>query len=117
MIRSALGYLVLAIVGLVAAVVGATAYRTIPPFGVILCIVLMLVATIFARTWKEWSGIGVFAGVWAVMTYVLSLEGPGGSLLIATDVLGYAWLLGASLAVVAVCMVPRSVLFGRDNVA
>ncbi|WP_061963894.1 hypothetical protein [Demequina aurantiaca] len=117
MIRSALGYLVLAIVGLIAALVGASAYRAIAPFGLVLCILLMLVATVFARTWKEWSGIAVFAGAWAVLTYVLSLEGPGGSLLIATDGYGYGWLFGGSLAIVVVCLIPRRVLFGRNDVA
>ncbi|WP_430867518.1 hypothetical protein [Demequina aurantiaca] len=117
MIRSVLAYVVLGVVGLVVALVGATAYRSIPPFGVALCIVLMLSATVFARAWKDWSGIGVFAGVWAVATYVLSMEGPGGSLLIATDSLGYAWLIGGTTAVIVVCLIPRHVLFGRVDVA
>jgi hypothetical protein len=117
MIRSALAYVVLAVVGSIAALVGATAYRAIPPFGVVLCLVLMVVATIFARAWKDWGGIGVFAGAWAVVTYLLSLEGPGGSVLIATDRLGYVWLFGGMISVVVVCLIPRQILFGSKDVA
>jgi hypothetical protein len=117
MIRSALAYVVLAVAGVVIALVGASAHRAVPPVGVILSIVLVLCATVFARSWKNWSGIGVFAGAWAIMTYVVSLEGPGGSVLIATDALGYAWLIGGVLAIIVVCMVPRSLLFGRADVA
>lgn len=116
MIRSALAYVVLAVVGFITALVGATAYRAIPPFGVILCIFLMLVATTFARSWKDWNGIGVFAGVWAVMTFLLSLEGPGGSHLITTDTLALVWTFGGALAVVLVCLIPAGLLYGRENV-
>lgn len=117
MIRSALAYFVLAIAGVALALVGATAHRAFPPVGVVLCVVLVLAATVFARTWREWNGIAVFAGGWAFTTYFLSLEGSGGSVLIATDALGYGWLIGGSLAIAAVCVVPRSILFGRTDVA
>lgn len=115
--RSVLAYVVLGVLGVITALVGSTAYRAIPPFGLLLCILLMLIATTFARAWKNWNGIGVFAGTWAITTYILSMEGPGGSVLIATDALGYAWLIGGTLAVVAVCMIPRRILFGREDVA
>jgi len=117
MIRSALAYVVLALAGLVTALVGATAHRALPPIGAVLCIVLMIAATVFARSWKDWLGVSIFAGFWAVMTYVLALEGPGGSVLIATDGLGYSWLIGGAAAIVVVCMVPRTLLFGRADVA
>lgn len=117
MIRTALAYVVLALAGLVTAVVGAAAHRSVPPLGAALCILLMIAATLFARSWKEWWGISVFAGLWVLATGVLALEGPGGSVLLATDALGYTWLIGGSVAIVAVCMVPRSILFGRSDVA
>lgn len=115
MIRTAAAYFVLTLAGLITALVGAVAHRSVPPVGAILCVALMVAATIFARSWKDWMGIGVFAGCWAVMTGVLAQEGPGGSVLIATDALGYTWLIGGALAIIAVCMVPRGILFGRND--
>lgn len=116
MIRSVVAYAVLAIAGIVTAMVGASAHRSIPPFGPILSILLVVAMALFARSWKDWAGIGASAGLWAVATALLSLEGPGGSVLIAQDALGYSWLIGGMLAIMIVSMVPRSVLFGRADV-
>jgi len=116
MIRSVVAYVVLAVAGIVTAMVGASAHRSIAPFGAILSIVLVVAMALFARSWKNWAGIGVCAGLWAVTTALLSLEGPGGSVLIAQDALGYSWLIGGTLAIMIVSMVPRAVLFGRADV-
>ncbi len=110
--KQALGYLVLIGGGIVTASVGAVAYRSIPPVGVIGCVLMVLLAATFARTWLSWSGLATFAGTWMAATFVWALEGPAGSVLIAQDALGVGWLAGAAAAIIVTSTLPRKVLVG-----
>lgn len=112
--KDSVGYLIIAVAGLLVATVGAIAYRSIPPYGDVLSVVMVLLAAVFSRTWLSWTGLGLFAGVWAVLTYVWTLEGPGGSVLIAADGLGYGWLAGGVGAIVVASLLPRKLLVGDD---
>ena len=95
--KDALGYVVLAIGGVITASVGAVAHRGYPPYGVIASIVMLGFAALFARAWLGFVGIGILGGAWAVMTFVWALEGPGGSVLIAQDALGIGWLVAEDI--------------------
>ncbi|MFV0634209.1 hypothetical protein [Demequina sp.] len=113
--KDALAYAVLACGGVITASVGAVAHRGYPPFGVLACVVMVALAAVFARAWLGYGGLGVFAGTWMVATFVWSLEGPGGSVLIAQDALGVAWLAGASIVIVAASVVPSKWLVGEHG--
>jgi len=110
--KVALAYLVLAAGGLITASVGAVAHRGYPPLGVIGAVVMVAFAAVFARTWLGFAGLAVFAGTWVAMTLVWSLDGPGGSVLIAQDGLGISWLVGSAVVIVAASIVPSRVLVG-----
>ncbi|WP_084078926.1 hypothetical protein [Demequina sp. NBRC 110057] len=112
--KDSLGYVIIAVAGLLVASVGAVAYRSIPPFGDVLSVLMVLLAAVFARTWLSWTGLGLFATLWALMTYVWTLAGPGGSVLIAADGLGYGWLAGGVVAIVVASVLPRKLLVGND---
>ncbi|WP_061960757.1 hypothetical protein [Demequina flava] len=112
--KGSLGYVVVGLAGLLTATVGAVAYRSIPPWGAVLAIIMVLAAAVFARTWQSWVGLGIYAGLWAVTTMVWSLNGPGGSVLIAQDALGVTWLVGAAVAIVVAAFVPVKLLVGDD---
>lgn len=107
-----LGYLVLVVGGIVSATVGAVAYRSVPPVGLIGCVVMVLFASAFARAWLGWAGLGAYAGTWLVVTSLWALEGSGGSVLIVQDGWGIGWLVGAAAAIIAVSVVPARVLVG-----
>ena len=107
-----LGYVVLVAGGIVSATVGAVAYRSVPPVGLIGCVVMVLFAAAFARAWLGWAGLGVYALTWLMVTSVWALEGSGGSVLIVQDGWGIGWLVGAAVAIVAVSVVPSRVLVG-----
>ena len=108
-----LGYAVLAAGGIVTATVGAVAYRSVPPLGLIGCVLMVLFAAAFARAWLGWSGLGAYAGLWLVATSVWALEGSGGSVLIVQDGWGAGWLVGAVLAIMVVSGLPSRVLVGN----
>lgn len=107
-----LGYVVLVLGGVVTATVGAVAYRSTPPLGLIGCVAMVLFAAAFARAWLGWTGLGTYAGVWLMATSVWALEGSGGSVLIVQDAWGIGWLVGAAVALVVVSLLPARVLVG-----
>lgn len=107
-----LGYVVLVVGGIITATVGAVAYRSTPPLGLIGCVLMVLFAAAFARAWLGWSGLGAYAGVWLVTTSLWALEGSGGSVLIVQDAWGIGWLVGAVIAIVVVSVLPTRVLVG-----
>ncbi len=111
--KDSVGYLVLLVSGAIVATVGSVAYRSIPPFGVALAIVMVAFAAVFARAWLSWTGLGLFAAVWMSVTFVWTLAGPGGSVLIAADTLGYAWLAGGVIAIVVAALLPKKLLVGE----
>ncbi|MFW2513958.1 hypothetical protein ACNI3K_09290 [Demequina sp. SO4-13] len=113
--KDSLGYAVLLGGGLVTATVGAVAHRTYPPFGVVMCLLMVALGAAFARTWLAWPGLALFAGAWMAMTFVWALEGPGGSVLIVQDPLGVAWLAGGSIAIVVAAVVPSRLLVGAHG--
>lgn len=98
---------VIALMGAVVALVGAGSHRALSGVGLVLCLLLVGVGTVFVRAWRDRMGLAVFGVAWAVMTVVLAGEGPGGSLLIVRDVFGYGWLGGGVAMLVAVAVVPR----------
>ncbi len=114
--RRALEIVVCALLGAIVAAVGAVAYRSYPPIGVILSVFLVLVAAVFVRTWSRWVGVIAFAVPYVALSVLFSRTGPGGSLLIAPDALGYGWLYGGAGAVVIACLLPARMLGGGRSV-
>ena len=113
MVKSLLSYALVAVMGAVVAVVGVGAHRASPYMGLALALVMVAAGALFARTWRSWSGLGIYAGTWLVLTTVFAGEGPGGSALIAGDRLGLIWSIGGAVLIVAAAMVPRHMLVGR----
>ncbi len=108
--------LVSGILGAVSAIVGGIAHRGFPPFGVILSVLLVLLAAVFVRTWSGWTGVIAFAVPFVILTYLFTRVGPGGSLLIAGDTLGWSWIYGGAGAVVIACLLPPRLLGGGRSV-
>lgn len=107
----------LALLGVGVATVGVGAHRAYGYIGVALGLILVVTASLFARAWGRWLGYAVFAAAWAAMTTVYAQRGPADSILIAADNQGYLWLYGGAIAIVAVALVPRRVIEGRDVTA
>jgi len=114
--RTALAILVSAGLGAIIACVGAVAHRSVPPFGVILSVLLVMVAVVFVRAWVGWLGVIALAVPFILLTTLFSRPGPAESLLIAGDPLGYAWLYGSAGAVVITCILPARLLGGGPSV-
>lgn len=117
MAKSVLAYALIVVMGAVVAVVGASAHRAFPWWGLTLSIAMVVAGAVFARAWKLWAGLATFALVWLMLTSVFAQEGPGGSLLVAGDHLGLSWAVGGAVAMVVAALLPRTLLMGSDDVA
>lgn len=115
MARSIGSYAVIAVLGVIAALVGGGAHRSYGWIGLVLCLALMVMASVFARAYRGFAGLGLFAGAWMLMTVPLASEGPGGSALIAVDALGLGWVIGGAVVVVIAAFLPRSLIVGREG--
>jgi len=114
--RRALEIVVCGFLGAIVASVGAVAYRSYPPVGVILSVLLVLASTVFVRTWSGWIGVIAFAVPFVALTFAFTRTGQGGDLLITPDGLGYGWLYGGAGAVVIACLLPARMLGGGPSV-
>ncbi|MBO9570272.1 MAG: hypothetical protein J7503_15810 [Cellulomonas iranensis] len=94
--------------GLLAGAVGTVMHRSIRPWGLVLCLALVLAVALTTRAWAGWPAyVAASVGV-LVAVQVLSSEGPGGDVLVpAGDGWGWAWVIGAVVALGSVALVPR----------
>jgi len=115
--RSAAQIIVSALLGAAVAIVGAVSHRSIPPYGVVLSVLLVLMAVLFVRAWGSWTAVIAYAVPFVLLTYVFTREASGGSLLIAADGLGYGWLYGSTGAIVCACVLPARMLGGGRRVS
>ncbi|KSW29598.1 hypothetical protein [Cellulomonas sp. B6] len=95
-------------VGLGAGTIGTVMHRAIRPWGLVLCVALVLAAALVTRAWAGWAGwFATVVGTLAA-AQVLSGRGPGGDVLVpAGDAWGWAWAVGAVVALGLVALVPR----------
>lgn len=116
MSRTLLGLTALAVAGVVVGAAGTGAHRYEPAWGLTLCIVLVVSAATFARAWRGWWGLMVFAQVWVATVLTLYFyHGPGDSILILSDKLGLGWMIGGSVATVVPAFLPRRLMTRQDD--
>ncbi|WP_143338145.1 hypothetical protein [Demequina sp. NBRC 110054] len=117
MMRRALGLGGLLVMGAAIAAIGTLSHRTYPFYGVIAVVVMTFTGALFARAWHDWAGLALYSGAWAIVVFLLAQAGPGGSVLIVEDALGYTYLLGSAAAIVLVSFTPSFLIKGREHVA
>jgi small-conductance mechanosensitive channel len=89
------------LLGIVIGVVGTAVHRSRPPLGLILALLIVLVAALFARASTGWVGMLALAMGIGSTTAVLGASGPGGDVLVVADTLGYVWYVGAAVVALA----------------
>lgn len=107
---AALGKTILtAFVGIVVGVIGTIMHRSVQPWGLVLCLSLVLAAAATARAFGgliAWIGFVVGLGVTVL---ALSQKGPGGDVLVPSgQKLGMVWLLGSVAVAVVAMLLPRA---------
>lgn len=105
-----------ALVGVLVGLVGTVAHRAhllmdLPGgvgAGIVLALLAVLAAGILSRAWGGLAGLLGLGIGWVVVVQLLSLEGPGGDVLVPSEPVGYVWIYGGLLVVAAVAFLPRS---------
>lgn len=96
------------VLGLVVGAIGTVMHRASWPWGLVLCLALVLVAGVTARAWGGAIPLVGYAGGLFLAVQVLAQRGPGGDVLLpAGDSFGLAWVVGAAVAVAVAALVPR----------
>ncbi len=103
-----------ALIGAVVGLVGTVAHRApvvdLPALhlGLVLALLAVLAGSVLSRAWGGYAGLLGFGIGWVAVVQILSLEGPGGDVLVPGQVVGYVWIYGGLLVVALAAFLPRS---------
>jgi hypothetical protein len=100
------GFLLL---GVLVGAVGTVMHRSVRPWGVVVCLLLVLAAAVTARAASGWlASVGLLVGLFASVQ-VLSGRGPGGDVLVPADgAVGWVWAVGSLVVALAAALAPRA---------
>lgn len=107
MLRMVMTSFVFAFAGLLSALAGTSVHRVGDTWGVALAIGLVFAGSVFARVTANWIGLAAYAAGLFVLLALFAGPGPGGSVVIADDAVGYAWMLGSAAAALLPAALPR----------
>ncbi len=93
-------------VGLAVGLVGTFMHRSVEPFGLALGLATVVAAGVFSRANAGLWGAVAYTVTWAIVVQVLSLEGPGGDVIVPAATVGYVWTYGGLVAALAPLMLP-----------
>lgn len=104
--RTALGYVMLFVLGALQGLIGSFQYSQPPTPLIAIILALVIFATCAGCGW----GIGTFGAAllpavgWIIASFVLSMPRPNGSVIITATAAGEWYLYGGALACVAGCL-------------
>lgn len=93
--------------GVVIGAVGTVLHRSSVPWGVTLCLAVVLTSAVLVRAWTGLGPVVGYAAGWFAIVQAMSLAGPGGDVLVpAGDDLGYVWGLGGMVMIGVAAFLP-----------
>jgi hypothetical protein len=96
------------LLGVLVGTLGTVLHRSIPPWGVVVCLTLAFVAAVTVRAWSGFVALAGYALGLVGTVLVLTQSGPGGDTLVPDgQAVGWVWLVGSAVAAVAVALLPR----------
>lgn len=101
-------YLTALVLGGFIGLVGTAVHRQWQPIMLIAALLVVLSGGIMMRAFSGMIAVGVYGAAWFVVVQVLSLEGPGGDVLLPGQMLSYFWLIGGLVMLVVASFTPRS---------
>ena len=113
--KRALGTAALVFAGVVVAVVGSVAYRSVGYLGLVLSLLLVASVGLFSKAWHAWWGFTAYAAAWAVTAFLFAQPGPGGSVLVPdSDIRAAVWIYGGAGVMAVIGAIPPFVLAGKN---
>jgi hypothetical protein len=113
----AIGAAVLTLVlGVVVGTVGTVMHRSVPPWGVLVCLALAFAAALTSRAWAGMLALGGYALGLVVSVQLLVQRGPGGDVLVPDgQAIGWVWVLGSIAVTIVVALLPRRLFDDRPR--
>ncbi|GEK22693.1 DUF6113 family protein [Cellulomonas xylanilytica] len=96
------------VLGVLIGTLGTVLHRSIPPWGLVICLTLAFVAAVTVRAWTGYVALAGYAVGLAGTVLLLTQRGPGGDVL-APDgqAIGWLWVLGSIAVLVVAALLPR----------
>ena len=96
------------VIGAAVAAVGTSAHRAYSPWGAAAALALVLASSVLVRAWAGLGALVAYGAAWVAVVQVLSLNGPGGDVLIpAGQRVGYVWIIGGMVMIAVGAFAPR----------
>lgn len=104
------------VLGVLIGALGTVLHRSIPPWGVVICLTLAFVAGVTVRAWTGYVALAGYAVGLLVTVQLLTQRGPGGDTL-APDgqAVGWVWVLGSIAVTVVAAVLPRGLFDDRPR--
>lgn len=102
--------------GVVVGTLGTVLHRSISPWGLLLCLALVVVAGVTSRAFAGLVALGTFAAGLFLAVQLFSQQGPGGDVLVpGGQAIGWVWVLGSIGVTILVGLLPRRLFDDRPR--
>lgn len=97
------------LLGVLVGALGTVLHRSIPPWGVVICLTLAFVAAVTVRAWTGYVALAGYAVGLFVAVQLLTQRGPGGDTLAPDQqAIGWVWVLGSIAVTIIAALLPRA---------
>ena len=104
------------LLGVLVGTLGTVMHRSIPPWGVVVCLILAFVAAVTVRAWAGFVPLAGYAVGVFVTVQLLTRRGPGGDTLVPEgQTVGWVWVLGSIAVVIIAAVLPRALFDDRPR--
>jgi hypothetical protein len=95
------------VLGLVVGIIGTVMHRWHEPWGVVMCLALVVAGSVTSRAWAGWPTWVTYAGGVFFAVQALSQTGPGGDVLVPSgEAIGWVWVIGSIALALATGLLP-----------
>jgi hypothetical protein len=104
------------LLGVLVGSLGTVMHRSIPPWGVVVCLTLAFVAAVTVRAWAGFVPLAGYAVGLVVSVQVFTRTGPGGDVLVPDgQAIGWVWVIGSIAVTIAAALLPRGLFDDRPR--
>ncbi len=108
-------YAMALVLGGFVALIATSVHRQWEPWLLIAALVVTFSGAVLMRAWSGLIAVGVYALGWFAVVQVLSLEGPGGDVMLPGQLVSYVWIIGGLVVMGITCFTPKTWFSEREH--